>query len=537
MGLWRRIIGKEKSKRVSKIGESISNHGLQDQKTPMEKDLKRNLEMIKGSLKDCDDVIYREIKIGYGAQWDAALICIDGMVDKDLLNEFVLNNLMLTVRMVPPQGEEMKVSLPEQLKAQCLAVAEMKEVETLEEGLLALLSGETLLLLDRYDQIMIIASKGWQSRGVAEPVSEGVIRGPRDGFTENLRTNTALVRRRIRDPRLKVKSYQVGTRSKTDVVVFYIEDLVDHLVLQEVDRRLKDISIDAVLDSGYIEQFLEDSWISPFSQVKNTERPDKVAANLYEGKVAIVSDNSPFALVIPATINGMLQSPEDYYERWNIGTAVRTLRIFASIISLVMPAVYVSITAFHPEMIPTQLALSIAANRKSVPFPAIVEALIMETTIELLREAGVRLPGPIGATIGIVGGLVIGQAAVEAGIVSPLMVIVVSVTAIASFSVPSYNLAIGFRLVRFGFILVAGCLGLYGLILALLVLIIHLCGLKSFGVPILYPYVTYVDHFGDLKDTAIRFPWPGMKTRSSQVNPHQRHRIKENDSETGKKEK
>ncbi|GAB6085621.1 spore germination protein [Alkaliphilus crotonatoxidans] len=512
MGFWNRLFGNKEEKESA---EKLVPH----------REINKNLDLIKALLKDCDDIIYRELEVGQDHGLKAALIYIDGMSDKMLLNEFVLNNLMTTVRMTPPEAEAIKVHMANQLKSQALAVSEMKEVETIDDAITNLLSGEALLLLDNYDKIIIIAAKGWAARSVTEPVTEGVIRGPRDGFTETLRVNTALLRRRIRDTRLKVKAMQVGLRSKTDVAVFYIEDIVNQKVLDEVLNRLEKIDLDSILDSGYIEQFIEDSWASPFPQIRNTERPDVAAASLLEGKVVLIVDNSPFALVLPASINSMLQSPEDYYERWNIATAVRLLRYFAAIISLLLPALYVSVSTFHPQMIPSQLALALAGSRQGVPFPAIVEALIMETTIELLREAGVRLPGPIGATIGIVGGLVIGQSAVEAGIVSPLMVIVVAITAIASFAVPSYNLAIGFRLLRFAFIFSAGFLGLYGVTLSMLILLIHLCGLKSFGIPYLYPYVTYIDNIEDMKDTFIRFPWISMNDRPHTVNEKQRNRL------------
>lgn len=511
MGLWNRLFGeKEKKKPQGKI--------------PSHKDIAKNLKSIKEQLKDCDDIVYREVEVGTASTQKAALIYVDGMADKILLNEFVLTHIMLTVRVTPPSIEEIKKKLASQMKDQAIAVSEMKEVETIDEAILNILSGETVLLLDGYDKIIIIASKGWPARGVSDPITEGVVRGPRDGFTETIRVNTTLIRRRIRDPRLKLKAMQVGLRSKTDVAVFYIEDIVDKRILEEVIKRLEGIDIDAILDSGYVEQLIEDEWHSPFPQIQNTERPDVAAAALYEGKVVLAVDNSPFALILPSSIIAMMQSPEDYYERWNIATAVRFIRYLAATFSLLLPSLYVAVTSFHPQMIPTALAITLNVNRRGVPFPAIVEALIMEFTIELLREAGVRLPKPIGATIGIVGGLVIGQAAVEAGIVSPLMVITVAVTAIASFAIPSYNLAIGFRLLRFLFIFSAGFLGLYGVTLAILMLLIHLCSLKSFGIPYLHPFVTFIDDFSDLKDTVVRVPIPAMGDRGFTANDQQGNR-------------
>ncbi|KAB3540959.1 spore germination protein [Alkaliphilus pronyensis] len=523
MGLWKKLLGNK--------GEKKQEEGQAPHKS-----IEMNIKTIKEILKDCDDIVYREVEVGVENNVKAAIIYTDGMIDRNLLNNYILNNIMLTVRMTPPSPEDIKKQIASHLKDHSLAVSEMKEVETIDEGVTSILSGDTVLLIDNYDKLIIVASKGWQARGVSEPVTEIVIRGPRDGFVETFRVNTALIRRRVRDPKLKLKAQQVGVRSKTDMAIIYIEDIVNKKILKEVEERIKTIDMDAILDSGYIEQLIEDNWLSPFPQIQNTERPDVAVAALYEGRIVILVDNSPFALIAPTTLNAMLQSAEDYYERWNIATAVRLLRYLAAIISLLLPSLYVAITSFHPQMIPTKLALSIATTRQGVPFPAIVEALIMETTIELLREAGVRLPGPIGATIGIVGGLVIGQAAVEAGIVSPLMVIVVAVTAISSFAIPSYNVAIGFRLLRFGFIFAAGSFGLYGISLAKLLLLSHLCGLKSFGMPYLHPFVTFVEDIGDIKDTVIRAPMPSMNNRESIANKNERNRLDDKQEEEKYKE-
>jgi spore germination protein len=511
MGLFNKLFGKKGKK---------PEEGMKPFKS-----IDKNIQILKEAFKDCTDIVYREFKIGEQQELRAALIYVDGMADRMLLNNFVLNNLMIKTRIAEDQGLRSREQLINQIKEKVLAVTEMKEIETIDEGIVNILSGDTVLLLDQYEKIVIVASKGWPARGVSDPVTEVVVRGPRDGFTETFRVNTSLIRRRIRDTRLKIKTQKVGERSKTDVALMYMEDIVDPKVLLEVDNRIRDIDFDAIMESGFIEQFVEDNWISLFPQIQNTERPDVAAASILEGRVAIVIDNSPFVLLVPTTFNMLMQSAEDYYERWPIATAIRILRYLAALVSLVGPSLYVAITSFHPQMIPTKLALSVAVNRQGVPFPAIVEALIMEVTIEILREAGVRLPKPIGATIGIVGGLVIGQAAVEAGIVAPLMVIVVAVTAISSFSIPSYNVAIGFRLLRFGFMLAAGILGLYGVSLVLLLLLAHLCSLKSFGIPYLSPFVTYVDELSDMKDTFVRVPMISMNNRGITAVKGQKNRL------------
>ena len=240
-----------------------------------------------------------------------------------------------------------------------------------------------------------------------------------------------------------------------------------------------------------------------------------------------VVDNSPFALIIPSGFNAMVQSAEDYYERWGIATFLRILRYISLLVSLYTPALYIAVTAFHPQMLPAKLLISIAANRTGVPFPSVLEAVIMEIILEILREAGVRLPGPIGQTIGIVGAIVIGQAAVDAGIVGSIMIIVVSITAIASFATPSFNFAAGVRLLRFGLIIASAILGLYGIMLVTILILIHLCSLESFGVPYLTPYTAYVKQYSDLKDTFIRAPWPAMRDRETTVKKSERKRMRD----------
>lgn len=513
MGLWEDLFGKEEK------------NILKNTETAVNKSLDKNLEIIKEMLVDCSDVVYREITIGCDDKFKAALIYVDGLVDKHLINDFVVENLMISSRITPPSAKAIKKELSTIIKDKNLAVMEMKEVENIEAAVFDVLSADTILILDNYDKIISIGSKGWAGRGISQPETEAVIRGPKEGFVETLRFNTALIRRRIRDTRLKFKPYKIGRRSKTDVCIAYIEDIVNKDVLKEVKRRLELIDIDAIIDSGYVEQLIEDNWKAFFPQIKSTERPDVISAELYEGKVAIIVDNSPFVLVVPATFNAMMQSAEDYYERWGIATFIRILRYFGALLSLYAPALYIAITAFHPEMLPIKLSMSIAANRVGVPFPSVLEVIIMELALEILREAGVRLPGPIGATLGIVGGLVVGQAAVEAGIVGPIMVIVVAITAISSFAIPSYNLAIGFRLLRFLLVLASAVLGLYGVMLGTLIILTNLCSLKSFGIPYLSPFTSYVTQSSDLKDTFVKAPFIGLGVRNTVSDGNQSKRM------------
>lgn len=474
-------------------------------------DLRKNLKFFKERLKDCDDVVYREFSVGSKSQYSFAIIYVDGMVDKTLINEEILKSLMLEATRSRPSPGLFSDNIYSLTLKGAITSGEVKEEEYLDKAMDSALSGDTLLLVDGYRKVIVIGSKGWPNRGVQEPQTESVVRGPREGFSETLRINTSLLRRRLKDSNLKIKQLKLGKQSKTDIAVAYMDNIVDRGVLEEVERRLETIDIDGVLDSGYIEQMIEDNWLSPFPQVQNTERPDKVAAALLEGRVAVMCDNTPFVLLVPATLNILFQASEDYYERWLIASAIRILRYISASISYLFPAIYIAITSYHPGLIPTDLALYIAGTRTTVPFPAYIEALLMEATLELLREAGIRLPGPIGQTIGIVGGLVIGTAAVDAGLVSPIMVIIVAVTAIASFAISSYNIGIPFRMLRFALMLLASILGLYGIMIGILVTLIHLCSLKSFGVPYLSPLVGTPYH--ELKDSLIKAPRISMHKR------------------------
>lgn len=413
---------------------------------------------------------------------------------------------------------EANVALPEDggelltlIENEILSSHEVERVHTLDDVSLAILSGDCALFLDGTDQVLIIGSKGWASRGVEEPQTESVVRGPREGFTENIRTNTMLIRRRIRDPNLRLDAYKVGRRTRKDLVVAYVAGIIHPSIVNELKRRLATIDMDDAPESGMIEQWIQDSFLSPFPTLMHTERPDKVSTALLQGKAAILLDGTPFVLTVPVTFGQMLQSPEDYYERWQIGSFIRMLRYTAAFFAVFLPSLYIALVSFHQGMIPSKLAFSVAAAREGVPFPAIVEAFIMELTLELLREAGIRLPKPIGQTIGIVGGLVIGEAAVSAGIVSPIMVIVVAVTAISSFAIPSYSMGISFRIMRFGIMLAAAAFGLYGIILSYILINIHLVNLKSFGIPYSTPFAPFLRR--DWKDLVVRVPLTMRKYR------------------------
>lgn len=469
--------------------------------------ISKDLEQVKQEIGDNSDVKFREFRLG---QTDIRMIIyfINGLSDTELINRVVLNGFM--------QGAPLEINydqalLKEYLKYHILPICDFTEVRTLKDLTSKVMVGSVGLLVEGLPEGYLLGSAKGSSRSIEEPASEVLVRGSRVGFIENLNDNTALLRKLGKAESLTIISFEVGEHSKKELAIAYMKDIVDPQLLEEVKKRVNKINIDDVQDSGYVEQLIEDNFLSPFPQVQSTERPDRVLAALMEGRVSILLDGTPFALIVPVTFNMLLQSPEDYYERWIIGTLIRSLRYLTAFVSLFTPAIYISFVSFHQGLIPTKLAFSIAANREGVPFPPLIEVLIMEVSLEVLREAGLRLPKPIGQSIGIVGGLIIGEAAVQAGIVNPIMVIVVAVTAISSFSLPQYNVGIALRMLRFIAMFFAAVFGLYGVILFSLLLGSHLVKLKSFGVPYLSPVSPY--RFSDWKDLMIRAPIFLMKHR------------------------
>ncbi|BAS27329.1 spore germination protein [Limnochorda pilosa] len=468
---------------------------------PLSESLDLNLGTLDRLFHGSSDWVCRSFRIAGGRK--AAIAYLDGLLDSARLDDSVLRPLLyeaFPIRTHVAGGEE----VGRILEQHAVALSHVKKVTTVSELADGILHGDAALLVDGESSGTLLNARAFEHRSVDEPESESVIRGPHEGFVESLNTNTALLRRRIRTPQLKLDRSRVGHLSRTDVVIAYVRGVAPETLVREVQRRVSGIRIDGVIDSAYIEELIEDYPYSPFPQALVTERPDAVAGNLLEGRVAILVDGSPFALVVPTTLFGLMQASEDYYERFYVGTALRALRYLFAFLALLLPSLYVAITTFHQEMIPTALLLTLAATREGIPFPSIVEVLMMEVSFEALREAGIRLPKPIGQAVTIVGALVIGQASVQAGIVSAPVVIIVALTGIASFTFPRFNLGITIRLIRFPMIFLAATLGLYGIILGLLGILVHLCRLRSFGIPYLSPVTPLTT--GDLADAALRVP-------------------------------
>lgn len=483
------------------------------ERMPFSGDYAADIRSVLHVIGENSDLVIRKFPM---SKLDAqgTLFYMDGMQQQRELNmrilEFFMFELTRDMLSIPFNGNGL------------LPFYTLKEATDAIEFSRLVLFGHAGVIVEGVPCGLLIQNPNTSNRAIVEPLSEALLRGPRLGFTEVLSENTSMLRRQGFSEQLEMRSYRIGNTLPKDVVIAYFKDIVNADLLKEVEARVSNIDIDFLADSGYIEQLIEDNYLSPFQQLQNTERPDRVINGLLEGRVAILQDGSPFALIAPATFSMLLQSPEDYYERWIPSSLLRMLRFFAAFLSLLAPSIYISFISFHPGLIPTELVLSIIETRQGVPFPSLIEVLILELAIEILREAGIRLPKPIGPAMGIVGGIIVGDAAVQAGIVSPILVIVVAVTAISSFSMPSYSAGITLRLLRFFGMIFAAILGMFGTILFFLLLCSHLSRLKSFGVSYLTPVSPY--RLQDWKDLFIRAPISLMKKRPAMMKTQQKRR-------------
>lgn len=451
--------------------------------------------------ENCSDLKHNEIYLGENHDISCLVFFIETTIGNMLVDETVLSRM---IDMLCTMTEE---EVYEALEKNSFGAVDVSYLTTLEDASNAMLSGAALVMVDGFDRAIKVSDKGYPGMGVSEADSEKVVRGSNEGFCDSVKANIALVRKRLRTPQMKALERKAGVRSNTNLCLLYMEGIAPESVLQEIDRRLENFEIDGVMDSGVIEQLSEKSWLSPFPQFQTTLRPDRAAMALLEGRVVLLCDNSPVALIMPTDYNSFIQTSDDYYNRFEIASFSRVIRYLASFFAMTLPGLYLAVTNFHTQILPTTLILSFAAARQGVPFPAVVEVILMEISFELLREAGVRLPGAMGNTIGIVGGLIIGQAAVEANIVSPVVVIIVAFTALCSFAIPNEEFATAFRLLKFFFILMSAWLGFFGFLAALLVVLVHLAHLKSFGIPYLMPFVgADLTDYQDERDSFFKMP-------------------------------
>lgn len=465
--------------------------------SPLQKQMYTNLEMLQTIMGDSEDIITRKITIK-GEEDFVVVIHISGISDEEQIERTIISPL-LSVQIECKNIQKAFMQMKQAITASNVKIGEnWKDVSN------AILAGDTAVFINGWNQAFLVSTTKIEARAITESSTQTVIRGPKDSFTEHFGTNVALVRGRLQSPNVRLETFHIGKETQTNVGLMYIKGIANNEIVAEVNKSLKQIDIDGVLESAYIESYLRDDTLNLFPTLINTERPDVVIGNLLEGRIAIFVHGTPFVLIGPATFIQFFQISEDYYGNQYISTFIRNLRFLSFFISTFLPAVYIALVSHHQGLIPTLLLISVALQREGVPFPQIIEMFVMLLVFEILHEAGIRMPRVVGQTLSIVGALILGQAAVQAGIVSAIVVIIVSITGLAKFTIPNQNMATVSRFFRFVFLLFAAFLGLYGIILGILLVVLHMCSIRSFGVPYMAPLSPL--RINELKDVFIRFP-------------------------------
>ena len=533
--------------------------------TVFSKKINENLDYLKSkynSLINSDIVIREFTLIANNSEYHSALIFIDGMVDTQIINNSVLKPLMLrnkantyTVTGNAPQTNSQnnksqnneldnnssekkeiiseyncndviirkikKFDLKNFVYNHLIPQNSVKLIDKFEDAISSINMGNSILIVDTIDNAFDIDAKGFKQRSINSPQNEIVVRGSQEAFVENIRTNTSMLRRIVNNENLVIENCSVGKISKTKIAICYLADIANNDLVAEVKYRVNNLDIDYLISSGQLEQLIQDNGSSLYPQLIATERPDKVSIHLLEGRVAIIVNDTPYVLVAPGVLSDFMSSPEDTNYKFQFSNMLKFIRLIAIFFALYLPGIYVAVTSYHHELLPTELLFTIEAARETVPFPVIFEILLMEISFELIREAGVRVPSPIGPTIGIVGGLILGEAAVSANLVSPILIIIVAITAICSFSIPDFSLNFTIRISRFIYILLGYMAGFLGIAVGMFIQIFLLCGLKSFGCPYILPFVIN-NHKRSLTSYFLPPIWK-RENRSNTVSPKKKY--------------
>lgn len=483
-------------KNAKKRQKTAENKPNVDQSTVL------NYQNLKNMLGDSEDIKYRDIVLNSNTEMTIHLVSIDGLVNSSDISDYVIKPLIENENVKKAQNLDEVINL---IKNGELYFAAQNSTTDISKLAGEIVSGGCAIVFDNHNIAFTFDTKGFDKRSMMEPTVENVNKGPRDSFIENYRTNTATIRRKIKAPDLMIEQMTIGDRTKTTVAIVYIKSITNDDLIKMARDRLNSIVTDNVLTTSIIEDALSDNIRSTLPQVVSTERPDKFSADILEGRVGILIDGLPFGFVVPATFNQFMQTPEDYSRKFIISSFIRLVRYASLLIATFLPALYVAITTFHPEMIPTNITLFIAKSREGVAFPIAFEALGLLLAFEILFEAGLRIPKSVGQTVSIVGTLVVGQAAVEAKLVSPSMVVIIAATAIASFTIPNQDFSNFVRLWRLGCTVLGVFLGLLGVVFSAIILVFEMCKLESFGVPYMSPFVGN-DGKDLINDTFIRAP-------------------------------
>ncbi|MBE3101621.1 MAG: spore germination protein [Firmicutes bacterium] len=517
----------EKKKNPLKVDEWNKTKNKSDDKSPqspenmVDPQLKINLEHIqKVFISDKNsDIIIRQFKIAQ--KIEAFIVFIDGMVDRETINNYILRQLMKPELFENYKGDR----LVEFIDNNVLSVHDTKKETKYDMIIGQICNGLTVLFIDGCSECLMFETRGYEKRSVEKPATEAVIGGPQEGFNENLRTNITLIRRIVKNHHLVTEILPLGKTNHSFCAVMYVDGISNPKVIKEVKRRINSLDTDYIQSDGILEQLIEDSPLMLLPQVLRTERPDRASSFLMEGRVVIVADGAPFIIAVPATFFSMLQTTEESNLKWQQGTLLKLIRLFGMFVAILLPGLWIALTLYHQEMIPTDLLSSIAMARENVPFPILVEVMLMEVSFELIREAGIRVAGITGTTLGMIGGLIMGQAAVTAGIVSPILIVVVAVTGLGNFAIPNYSLALSIRISRFLFIVLGALAGFYGISVGIFVLGGLVCSMKSFGVPFLSPIAPKTKGNSGL---ALRMPAFSQKERPDFLNTLDRKRTGEN---------
>ncbi|HVJ48253.1 spore germination protein [Desulfitobacterium sp.] len=493
----------QKRKPESIMNSKETNNDVEN--NSLYKSLGNNISLFKNIFENDETLIIREFQNKRLKTAQCCIIYFDGMVNTEIVNE----NIIQPVLSCDLSEDIESDNLLEELKKKVIVSNNVTLETGINKMVSSVINGDTLFLLEGYDKALVISSKGGQARSISEPRSSRVVRGPREGFTESIMVNLSLVRRKIKNPDLKFKFKEIGERTHTKTCICYIEGLAMEGILSELEQRLDKIEIDGVMDSGYIQELIKDAPYSPFETVGSSERPDVIAAKLLEGRIALFVDGSPFVLTVPFLVVENFQANEDYYNNYIFSTMNRLMRGFTAVTSITIPALFLSIVTYHQEMLPTPLLLSISASRQNVPIPTAVSLFIMFLIFDILREAGTRMPSSIGQAVNIVGTLVLGQAAVEARLVSAPVIIVTALTGIMTLI--NMNFISATIIFRNFLLLGASFLGVYGFLLCFIILYLHLMSIRSFGVPYMMNVTRARNHDG--QDAWIRAPWWTMTLR------------------------
>ncbi|WP_045514624.1 spore germination protein [Neobacillus niacini] len=473
---------------------STSNDGGQ-----LCEDIEKNIRMLEEHFCHTEDLMKKELQFH---NRKCVIIYLDSLVKKELLQASIIEPIL--------EGKMSEIE-------KTVHAAEIKKTSIISEAGKNLLDRSCVILLEKDPQAYVASVGGIEERAIQEPNNERSIKSSHDGFIESFSSNLQLLRKRLKSPQLKVKYFTIGNFSNTKVGMLYLENLANKELVEEVERRLSSIEIDQLYSTGELEEVIEDHPFSPFPQILATERPDRAVSYITEGKITIIVDGNPRVLVVPITFFAFYQAPDDYNSRWLVGSFFRLIRVFSFIIAISLPAIYIAIVSFHSEVLPIGILYSIRVSLEYVPFPPLAEAIAMQIILELLKEASIRLPSPIAQTIGIVGGLVIGTAVVDAHIVSNMMIVVIGFTAIASFVAPINEMGTSARLLGFPTMLAASLFGFFGIVFVLMLIFMHLSKLDSFGTPYFSPLAPFKKE--DVKDSLIRLPLWKLNTRPTDAKP------------------